>query len=131
MRVSRNGLSFFLFAILLSAQASFGQSAVKGPQIILEDSPLKSSDVIVSFDWVGDESAYPTPGGGDDVAPVDPASLHGVPAYGVRFGDTFPMTWADDEEIYASAGDPNWAQNGMGSTWRNFPECRRITRSPA
>ena len=23
-------------------------------------------------------------------------------------GDTYPMTWADDDEIYTSSGDPNW-----------------------
>lgn len=32
-------------------------------------------------------------------------------------GDTFPMTWADDDAIYASAGDPMWGgshqDNGM------------------
>jgi hypothetical protein len=29
-------------------------------------------------------------------------------------GDTFPMTWADDDEIYASAGDPNWGGKDDG-----------------
>jgi hypothetical protein len=25
-------------------------------------------------------------------------------------GDTYPMTWADDDAIYMSSGDPNWAE---------------------
>ncbi len=24
-------------------------------------------------------------------------------------GDSFPVTWADDGELYSGAGDPNWA----------------------
>jgi hypothetical protein len=48
---------------------------------------LKNSDVILGFEWVGEQTAYPPP---------EPR------------GDTFPMTWADDNNIYASAGDPSW-----------------------
>lgn len=128
MRFSRNNLKFLFAAALLVAQASLGQ---KGPQIISEGSPPKSSDVILSFEWVGDESAFPTPGSASDVAPVDPASAHGVPAYGVRFGDTFPMTWADDDEIYASAGDPNWGAKWDGLDVEKFsgmPPHYTITR---
>ncbi|SPE31215.1 exported hypothetical protein [Candidatus Sulfotelmatomonas gaucii] len=131
MRFSRSHLSILLLAILLSAQGAFGQTADKAAQIISENFPPKSSDVMVSFEWVGDESAYPTPGAGDDVAPVDPASAHGVPAYGVRFGDTFPMTWADDDEIYASAGDPNWGAKWDGLDVERFsgiPPHYTITR---
>jgi hypothetical protein len=65
------------------------------------------------------------------VAPVDPASKHGVPAYGVRFGDTFPLTWADDNEIYASAGDPNWGAKWDGLDMEKFsgmPPHYEITR---
>jgi hypothetical protein len=29
-------------------------------------------------------------------------------------GDTFPMTWSDDDEIYASAGDPLWGESPSG-----------------
>ncbi|MDR1438543.1 MAG: DUF4185 domain-containing protein [Clostridiales bacterium] len=29
-------------------------------------------------------------------------------------GDTFPLTWADDGEIYASAGDPQWGDSKSG-----------------
>jgi len=120
MRFSRNSLILLLASVLLSVQPSFTQSAGQAPQIISESSPPKPSNVIVGFEWMGDESAFPTPGPSDDVAPVDPASAHGVPAYGVRFGDTFPMTWADDDEIYASAGDPNWGAKWDGLDVEKF-----------
>jgi hypothetical protein len=29
-------------------------------------------------------------------------------------GDTFPLTWADDDEIYTSSGDPNWGETFSG-----------------
>jgi hypothetical protein len=90
------------------------------PQVISSASPLRPSAVIDHFEWVGEESAFPTPGRGDDVTPVDPAAAHGVPAYGVRFGDTFPMTWADDDQIYASAGDPNWGAKWDGLDVERF-----------
>jgi len=131
MRVSRIALSFFLAADLLAARLAFSQTAEIAPQIITENSPPKPSDVILSFHWVGNESAYPTPGPGDDVAPVDPASRHGVPDYGVRFGDTFPMTWAAADEIYASAGDPNWGAKWDGLDVEKFsgmPPHYTITR---
>jgi hypothetical protein len=131
MRFSRNGFIFLLVPVLLCAQSSFGQSGRTAQQVISESSPPKPSSLIVTFAWVGEESAYPTPGPGDDVAPVDPASAHGVPAYGVRFGDTFPMTWADDDEIYASAGDPNWGAKWDGLDVEKFsgmPPHYTITR---
>ncbi len=29
-------------------------------------------------------------------------------------GDTFPVTWSDDDDIYTSAGDPVWPDKGSG-----------------
>ena len=43
------------------------------------------SNFITGFEWCGDRLPYPD------------ADIK---------GDTFPMTWADDGEIYTSAGDP-------------------------
>jgi len=131
MQLFRIDMKICLLAALLVAPSSFSQSAGQGAQVISENSPPKPSSVIVSFEWVADESAYPTPGPNDDVAPVDPASAHGVPAYGVRFGDTFPMTWADDDAIYASAGDPNWGAKWDGLDVERFsgmPPHYTITR---
>jgi hypothetical protein len=109
---TRISLSVFLVAAVIAPWSSLARTSHAVPQIISANSQPKPSKVILSFEWVGEQSSYPTPNAGDDVGPVDPASAHGVPAYGVRFGDTFPMTWADDNQIYASAGDPNW-----GAKW--------------
>jgi hypothetical protein len=35
-------------------------------------------------------------------------------------GDTFPMTWADDGEIYTSAGDPWWGESNSGLDIEKF-----------
>ena len=56
-------------------------------------SSLPRSTVIGGFEWTGDRIGYPE------------ADIK---------GDTFPMTWADDGEIYAAAGDPLWGETGDG-----------------
>ena len=43
----------------------------------------------------------------------------GYPKYEIM-GDTFPMTWADDGEIYASAGDPHWGESESGLDVEKF-----------
>src|ERR1035438_2210873 len=60
------------------------------------------------FEWVGKQTEYPPPGPGDNAAGVGPVVPYFAKAGAQIHGDTFPMTWADDGEIYASAGDPNW-----------------------
>jgi len=54
---------------------------------------IPKSTFIKSFQWRGDRISYPEP----DVK-----------------GDSFPMTWADDGEIYTSAGDPLWGETQSG-----------------
>lgn len=122
-----------LVAIILTSLPGFSQPSGKftNRQIISPDSPLKPSNVILSFEWIGEQSGLPTPGPADDVSPVDLAANHGVPAYGVRFGDTFPMTWADNDAIYTSAGDPNWGAKWDGLDIERFdgvPPHYKITR---
>jgi hypothetical protein len=51
------------------------------------------SDVIAGIEWLGEQVPYP-------VKEVK--------------GDTYPMTWAADGEIYASSGDPNWGESPWG-----------------
>ncbi len=51
------------------------------------DFSLPRSKVIKNLQWLSDRIGYPEP----DIK-----------------GDTFPMTWAEDGEIYTSAGDPLW-----------------------
>jgi hypothetical protein len=60
---------------------------------------LPASNVIRKFEWTGDRIGYPEP----DVK-----------------GDTYPMTWADDDQIYASAGDPLWGETKDGLDVERF-----------
>jgi hypothetical protein len=67
----------------------------------------KKSEVIVGFEWIGDAIEY-SPGPGEDLSHLGPIPKYfGKVGYQLH-GDTYPMTWADDDQIYASAGDPNW-----------------------
>jgi len=54
---------------------------------------IPQSGLIRGFEWCGERIPYPEP--------------H------IK-GDTFPMTWASDGEIYASAGDPGWEMTPDG-----------------
>lgn len=101
------------------------------PQVISAASPPKPSSVIDSFEWIGEQSAFPTPGPGDDVKLTAPIPPRGNVGYTVRFGDTYPMTWADDDEIYTSSGDPNWGEKWDGLDVEKFsgqPPHYSITR---
>lgn len=60
---------------------------------------IPRSSVIAGFEWLDKRIPYPEAG--------------------VK-GDTYPMTWADDGEIYASAGDPNWGETGSGLDVEKF-----------
>jgi len=54
---------------------------------------LPKSTIIRDFEWIGERIPYPE----TDIK-----------------GDTYPMTWADDGEIYTSAGDPQWGETKDG-----------------
>jgi len=58
----------------------------------------KSTD-IAGLDWLGERLSYPEP---------------------AIKGDTFPLTWADDDQIYAAAGDPNWGDSHDGLDVEKF-----------
>ncbi len=60
---------------------------------------IPASPVIKGFEWLGERIPYPE----NDVK-----------------GDTFPMTWADDDEIYTSAGDPLWGETTSGLDVEKF-----------
>lgn len=71
---------------------------------------IPKSRVIAGWEWTGERISYP------DV--------------GVR-GDTYPMTWGDDDEIYTSAGDPNWGETPDGLDVERFsggPTDYKITK---
>jgi len=68
------------------------------------------SGFIKGFEWCGDRLPYPEA----DVK-----------------GDTFPLTWAEDGEIYTSAGDPNWGESHSGLDVEKFsggPTDYKITK---
>jgi hypothetical protein len=71
---------------------------------------LPRSRVIQGFEWTGPRIPY-----------ADPEIK----------GDTYPMTWADDDEIYASAGDPLWGETKDGLDVERFsggPTDYKITK---
>jgi hypothetical protein len=51
------------------------------------------SKVFKGIEWLSDVVSYPE---------ID------------KRGDTFPVTWSDDDDIYTSAGDPVWPDKGSG-----------------
>ena len=60
---------------------------------------IPRSTVIRGFEWLGDRLPYPD------------ADIK---------GDTFPLTWAEDDEIYTSAGDPLWGESQDGLDVEKF-----------
>jgi len=60
---------------------------------------VPKSEVIDRIEWLGEQIAYP----------AEEAK-----------GDTFPITWADDGELYASAGDPLWGETKDGLDVQQF-----------
>ncbi|NQU75487.1 MAG: DUF4185 domain-containing protein [Planctomycetes bacterium] len=61
--------------------------------------PVLGSEVIAGLDWLGEQTPYPNPA--------------------VK-GDSFPMTWAADGEIYTSSGDPGWGSSVWGLDVEKF-----------
>ena len=73
--------------------------------------PFPPSKVIAGLEWTGDRIPYPE--------------------LEIK-GDTFPMTWAEDDQVYTSAGDPLWpADAGSGLDVEKFsggPTDYKITK---
>ena len=71
---------------------------------------IPKSTIIKGFRWLGERIGYPE----DEVK-----------------GDTYPMTWADDDEIYTSSGDPCWGETMHGLDVEKFsggPTDYKITK---
>lgn len=60
---------------------------------------MKKSKFIKGIEWTGDRLSY---------------ANHDIK------GDTYPMTWADDDEIYTSSGDPLWGETTSGLDVEKF-----------
>lgn len=134
----RKSLLIKLFLVVLSGAGMIAaitswrhQDAKPNSQSGLSSPQFNKSPVIVGFRWLGDEIAYPPPGPGEEksaIGPIDP--YFSEVGYQIH-GDTFPMTWADDGEIYASAGDPGWGGKNDGLDVEKFsgmPPHYTITR---
>ena len=71
---------------------------------------IPQSNLIAGLEWLGERMPYPE------------ADIK---------GDTFPMTWADDDRIYAAAGDPLWGETPDGLDVQRFdggPADYKITK---
>jgi len=95
----------FLFALALGS-VCLGQSSLS--------KQVKKSDVIVGFQWLGDAIEYQSPRPGEDPSTSGPVSSWFSKTAPQMRGDTFPLTWAEDDQIYASLGDPNWGGKNDG-----------------
>jgi hypothetical protein len=98
-----------------------------------EHPQFKPSPVFDGFQWVGEQVPYPPPGPGDDLKEIGPTNPYFDKLGPGVTGDTFPMTWADDDEIYASAGDPGWGNppknNGLDvEKFSGMPPHYKISR---
>ncbi len=60
---------------------------------------IPASSLILGLEWLGERLPYPE----EEVK-----------------GDTYPLTWAEDGEIYTSAGDPNWGETNSGLDVEKF-----------
>ena len=75
---------------------------------------VQKSTHVLGLEWLGEEIPYGCSVNGEQVK-----------------GDTFPMTWADDGEIYTSAGDPAWGASRWGldvERFSGFPPDYAITQ---
>ena len=76
---------------------------------------MKKTSSDLRWEWLGAAIPYASPRPGEDLKALGQAYMGWFPdARPAVRGDTYPMTWADDDEIYASSGDPNWGQKGDG-----------------
>jgi len=121
--------TLFILAPIIPAGRQFATG--EPPRSQNPGHPLKSSDVITQFQWLTVQIAYPPPGPGEDAKLLGPLKQYFEKAGYQIHGDTYPMTWADDDEIYASAGDPNWGGKNDGLDIEKFtgtPPHYTITR---
>lgn len=114
---------FIIVVSLLCADTVAGQES---PRLTGQRSP-----VIAAFEFTAGSVAYPPAQPGEDVSHIGPIVPYFAAAGHQIHGDTYPMTWADDDEIYVSSGDPNWGvkQHGLDiEKFSGFPPYYRISR---
>ena len=108
-------------AAVIAGIASWGhQGARPNSQSGLSHPRFNASQVVIGFQWLADEIAYPPPGPGEDTNAIGPVAPYFDKVGYQIHGDTFPMTWANDDEIYTSAGDPGWGGKNEGLDVERF-----------
>lgn len=98
---------------------------------LLASSQQPRGKTIASFEWTGPQIAYPPPASPEEKKIVGPSNKYWGKLEPQVHGDSFPMTWADDDEIYTSAGDPVWGEKNDGLDFEKFsgaPPDYHITR---
>jgi hypothetical protein len=81
----------------------------------------QAETVIRGLTWLGPAIPYPDPGGGEDRRELgDTYRVWFAGAGPAKRGDTYPMTWADDDYIYTSSGDPHWGEKATGLDFERF-----------
>jgi hypothetical protein len=89
-----------------------------GAQRTAADQPER---VIRGLAWSGPAVAYPDPRENEDRSELgDTYRIWFAGAGAAKRGDTFPMTWAADDYIYASSGDPHWGEKATGLDFEKF-----------
>ena len=81
--------NFLFFIYIITPFFCFGQSA----KPTAPGYEVKQSELLTGIQWLGEEIPY-----GDTS----------------KRGDTFPLTWASDNNVYTSAGDPLWGKKPDG-----------------
>jgi len=91
---------------------------------------------VSAFAWLGERISYPWPETGEDPLKVGPKLWKLAQAGAAVMGDTFPITWADDGEMYTSSGDPYWGGKEGGLDVETFVgdapryDIRRVSAMP-
>ena len=71
--------------------------------------------------WLGEAVPYPDPIPQADLTDLGETYKIWFAGMGpAKRGDTFPMTWADDDHLYTSSGDPHWGQKATGLDVERF-----------
>lgn len=102
MNLQTTATRFSVRAVFLLFMALLGAVSVRADPPTAEEAhhfPVPQSKRIIGIKWEGERILYP-------LVTIS--------------GDTFPMTWAADGEIYTSAGDPGWGTSKDGLDVEKF-----------
>ena len=87
-------------AAVIAGIASWGhQGARPNSQSGLSHPRFNASQVVIGFQWLGDEIAYPPPGPDQDKSAIGPVDPYFSAKWVIRSTETPFMTWAADDEI--------------------------------